>query len=293
MNNQQYQQVTGRIIAMMERGVRPWQQSWASHPGGGRPLRHDGTKYRGANVVNLWAAGMVREFTSPYWLTYKRAAELGAQVRKGAKSELAFYVGTARKKVEVDGQETDQTIPFLKAYCVFNADEIEGLAPHFYAPQPSAPLDPTARVANVDRFIASTGCSIKHGGGKAFYHPSTDDIHMPDFEAFDSAAAYYSVLLHEATHWTGAKHRLDRSKGKLFGDPDYAFEELIAELGSAYLCADLGVTAKPREDHASYVKSWLKALRDDNRAIFRAASLAERAAEYLHKAQEQPEALAA
>jgi antirestriction protein ArdC len=289
-----YQNVTDRIVAMLENGVRPWAQGWNAYAGGGRPLRADGIAYRGANVLNLWAAGMARGFSSPYWLTFKRAQELGGHVRKGAKSELAFYVGTVTREVETAAGETDEkTIPFLKSYCVFNAEEVADLPEHFYRPRETRSLPEHARMPAVDAWIAGTGAKVTHGGGRAFYRPSTDEIRLPEFGAFDSAHAYYATALHELTHFTGAPHRLDRTKGKLFGDPDYAFEELVAELGAAYLCADLGVSNEPREDHASYVASWLRALKDDKRAIFSAAAHAERAAAWLHKAQEPPEQLAA
>jgi antirestriction protein ArdC len=278
----QYQQVTDRIIAMLEAGTRPWVQGWNAYSGGGRPLRADGTPYRGANVLNLWAAGMCRGFASPYWVTYKKAQELGAQVKKGAKSELAFFVGTINRTEEKNGKEEDRVIPFLKSYCVFNAEEIDGLAPHYYAPAVRAALDPAARIPAADRFIANTGAIIKIGGGRAFYRPSTDEIYLPEFGSFVSASAYYGTALHEIAHWTGAEKRLNRGKGNMFGSPEYAFEELVAELSAAYLSADLGISTEPREDHASYIGSWLKALRDDNRAIFRAASLAEKACDYLH-----------
>lgn len=283
----QYQQVTDRIIAMLEQGVRPWNQGWNAYAGGGRPLRHGGQGYRGANVLNLWAAAMSRGFASPYWLTYKKATELGAQVKKGAKSELAFFVGTIKRAEEKGGEDVERTIPFLKSYCVFNAEEVEALAPHYYRPIERTQLGEHERHAATDLFIANTGARIEFGGGRAYYRPSTDQICLPEFGAFDDASTYYGTTLHELTHWTGADKRLDRGKGNLFGTPEYAFEELIAELGAAFLCADLGVTAEPREDHAAYIQGWLKALRNDPRNIFRAASMAEKAAEFLHGFQSQ------
>lgn len=281
----QYQQVTDRIIAMLENGVRPWAQPWGAGGTSGRPLRYDGTPYRGANVLNLWAAGMTRSFESRTWMTYKKAQELGAQVRKGSKSEFAFYVGAVTRTEERNGEETERTIPFLKAYCVFNVDEIDGLPVQYRVTPPVARLDETARIASVDRWIAQTGAKIIEGGGRAFYHRLADQIHMPAFSGFDSASAYYGTACHELVHWTGDSKRLDRSKGKVFADETYAFEELIAELGAAYLSADLGISSEPREDHASYIASWLKALRDDNRNVFRAASYAEKAAGFLHDLQ--------
>jgi len=288
----QYQAVTDRIVAMLEAGTRPWSQPWAAQ-GGGRPLRHDGTPYRGMNVLNLWAAGMARSFTSRHWMTYKKAAELGAQVKKGAKSEHAFYVGAITRTEERGGEEIDRTIPFLKAYCVFNADEIDGLPDQYRVVAAPRVLDDVARIPACDAFMAQTGATILHGGGRAFYQPSGDLIRLPDFGSFDSAGRYYSVAFHELAHWTGAGKRLDRLSHKIFGSPEYAFEELVAELSASYLCADLGVDAEPREDHAAYLACWLKALKADNRNIFRAASYAEKAAAFLHGCQGVAEEMAA
>ena len=280
----QYQQVTDRIVAMLETGVRPWAQGWNAPAGGGRPLRVDGQGYRGANVINLWAAGIERGFASPFWMTYKAARERGGQVKKGAKSESAFYVGTIdRTETKASGEEVDRTIAFLKAYCVFNADEIEGLPEHFYAKASGhTPLSEGSRMPAADAFIAATGARIVHGGGKCFYRPSADQIHLAEFAAFTCIEEYYSTALHELVHWSGSEKRLDRLTKSPYGSPEYAFEELVAELGAAYLCADLGVANEPREDHASYIAGWIKKMNEDNRAIFRAASHAEKAAGFLH-----------
>jgi antirestriction protein ArdC len=289
----QYQVVTDRIVAMLEAGTRPWQQDWAGSAGG-RPLRSDGTPYKGMNVLNLWAAGMVRGFGSRTWMTYKTAAGLGGQVRKGAKSECAFYAGAVTREVEgSNGETSEKTIPFLKSYNVFNVDEIDGLPAQYYATAAVVARDPIARIEAAETFIGRTGAIIHHGGQRAFYRPHTDEVYMPAFDSFRTAAGYYGVMFHELAHWTGAAKRLDRTKGKIFGDPTYAFEELIAELSAAYLCADLAISAEPREDHASYIASWIKALKEDNRAVFRAAAYAEKAAAYLHGTQAEPEELAA
>lgn len=286
MSNQAiYKEVTARICTMLEAGVRPWAQGWQAQ-GGGRPLRHDGAPYRGANVLNLWAAAALRGFTAARWMTYQQAQALGAQVKKGAKSEAAFFVGAIKRTAERNGEEIEATIPFLKTYRVFNVDEIEGLPAEYYARPVVARLDDGQRLAAADAWMAGTGASISHGGGRAFYAPSSDTIRLPEFGSFDSPEAYYGTACHELVHWSGAAKRLDRIKGSVFGSPDYAFEELVAELGAAYLCADLGISAEPREDHASYIASWLKALRDDPRNLFRAASYAEKAAGYLHGLQE-------
>jgi antirestriction protein ArdC len=235
---------------------------------------------------------MDRGFSSTRWMTYRQAAELGGQVKKGAKAESAFYVGTIARTEDQNGHDVEKVIPFLKAYAVFNCDEIEGLPEQYYTRPVLIQAGEGERIPAVDAWVANTQATINHGGGRAFYNRSGDYIQMPEFAAFQTGACYYATLLHEMAHWTGAPKRLEREKGKAFGDPAYAFEELVAELSAAYLCADLGITSEPREDHASYIAGWIKALSDDARNLFRAASHAERAAEYLHGLQ-QPVALAA
>lgn len=287
----QYQQVTDRIVAMLETGVRPWAQDWSAPGGGGRPLRHDGTPYRGANVLNLWAAAMSRGFSSAHWMTYKKAGELGGQVKRGAKAESAFYVGSVTRSVEKDGELTDATVAFMKAYAVFNCDEIDGLPAQYNTRAEVARLNTGERSATVDAWVTGTGARVLTDTvGRCYYRRSTDEIHMPEFSDFRTPEGYYSTLLHELTHWTGAEARLDRDKAKVFGNATYAFEELVAELGAAYLCADLRISTEPREDHASYIAGWLKALREDNRNIFRAASYAEKACGFLHGLQSPAEA---
>lgn len=286
-----YEVLTNRIVAALEQGVRPWTKEWKGNGGLTRQLRSTGEAYRGVNALNLWIAAQDRGFKSPYWLTYKAAQALGAQVIKGAKSESVFYTSTFTK-TEDNGD--DRVIPFLKASAVFNADEIEGLPAHFYpSNQPIVTVPHLTRHEASEAFLKASGADIRHGGDRAFYIHKPDYIQLPDFEAFFTSEAYYSTAFHELAHWTGAAHRLDRTKGKIFGDPAYAFEELVAELSAAYLCADLGIAAEPREDHAAYISHWIKALKSDNRAIFKAAALAEKAVEFLHrggKAEALPEA---
>lgn len=176
-------------------------------------------------------------------------------------------------------------IPFMKGYTVFNIEQIEGLPAHYYAPAKSQ-LNPDQRIEAADAFFADTGADIRHGGSSAYYSPPEDYVQMPVFESFRDAESYYATLAHECTHWTRHKSRLDRDFGrKRFGDEGYAREELVAELGAAFLCADLGLTLEDREDHAAYIGSWLKVLKDDKRAIFTAAAHAQRATDYLHGLQ--------
>ena len=296
-----YQTVTNRIIAMLETGTKPWQKSWKTGSdtviGGNmvRPLRVTGEPYRGMNTINLWVASQLRGLQSRYWMTYKGAQELGAQVRKGARGEFAFYAGQMVKPGENEGDK-DKAISFLKCYFVFNADEIDGL-PARFAPSVAAPVVapacPHARMPAVDAFFSDAGVRLAHGGDRAFYQPSIDAVRMPELGQFVSAEAYYSTLAHEAVHWTGHESRCARPFGKRFGDNAYAVEELVAELGAAFLCADLGISDTPREDHADYLANWLAVLKADNRAIFTAAAAADKAAGYLHAAQGQPLAIAA
>lgn len=289
-----YTRITNRILAELEKGCRPWLKPWnAEHAAGRitRPLRHNGTPYRGINILNLWIAATTSGYNCPIWFTYKQAKELGAQVRKGEKGELVVFASKiTRTEATPQGEETERKIPFLKGYTVFNVEQIDGLPSHFTAP--AAPtLDPVQRIAHAESFFANTKADIRHGGNQAYYVPSRDFVQMPPFESFHDAESYYATLAHEMTHYTGHSSRLDRQFGrKRWGDEVTAAEELVAELGSAFLSADLGLTPEPREDHASYIENWLRVLKNDKRAIFTAASYAERAAAFLHGLQPQSSA---
>jgi len=283
-----YSRVTDKIIADIEAGNLTWLQPWqAGHRAGpvSRPLRAGGVPYRGVNVLMLWAAAMEKGYACPLWLTYKQAAELGGQVRKGEKGSLVVYANTFTKTgTDEQGAEVETEIPFMKGYTVFNAEQINGLPAHFYAILP--PLNnEIARLESAERFFASTRATIQHGGARAFYSYDRDIVQMPELQAFRDAESYYATLAHEATHWTRHPSRLDRDLGRRrFADAGYAMEEL-AEIGAAFLCANLGITPETRDDHAAYIASWLKVLKNDKRAIFTAASHAQKAADYLHGLQ--------
>ena len=183
------------------------------------------------------------------------------------------------------GEESEYAIPFLKGYTVFNVEQIEGLPEYYYA-KPVPRVDTIERIDRAESFFAGTGVTIRHAGTMAYYNIAQDFVQMPPFEAFRDAESYYGTLAHETTHWTRHKSRLDRDFGRQrFGDEGYAMEELVAELGSAFLSADLDLTLELRGDHASYMASWIKVLKDDKRAIFTAASHAQRAADFLHGLQ--------
>lgn len=285
-----YTRVTAKIVADLERGTRPWQKPWNAEQAIGhitRPLRANGQPYRGVNILLLWGDAMDKGFSAPIWMTYKQATGLGAQVRKGEHGSLVVYADRITKtETDQHGQESEREIAFMKGYTVFNVEQIDGLPDHYRAK--SEPPPPVERIEHAEQFCAATRASIRHGGNRAFYAPSLDFVQMPPRESFRDAASYCATLCHELTHWTAHPTRLARELGKRFGDQAYAAEELIAEMGAAFLCADLGITPETREDHAAYLAHWLQVLKTDNRAIFTAASQAQRAADYLQSLQAAP-----
>ena len=292
-----YARITDRIVAELERGVRPWMQPWRSGSGNGvtRPLRHNGLPYSGMNVLLLWSETAARGFASPVWMTFKQAIELGGAVRRGETGSMVVFASRF-KKTETDaaGDMIDREIPFLKSYTVFNAEQIDGL-PANDRNQSELACDSIERIDHADRFFAQTGAVIRHGGDRAYYSPATDHIQMPAFATFHDGASYVATLSHEAAHWTAAPHRVNRDLSRYGKDrSERAREELIAELGSCFLSADLGIAPElePRPDHASYLASWLEVLSNDKRFIFSAASHAQRAVAYLHSLQPEASSIA-
>jgi antirestriction protein ArdC len=290
--NDVYSRVTDQIVAELEAGVRPWVKPWdATYAAGevSRPLRFNAVPYRGINVLLLWLSALRRHFANPLWMTYRQAAELGGQVLRGEKGSLVVYADTfMRREADEDGQEHDVEVPFLKSYTVFNAEQIDGLPAHYYT-RARQPAHAVERVERAERFFSHTGAAIRHGGGMAYYAPAGDFVQMPAFASFRTAEGYYATLAHEVTHWTRHPSRLAREFGRQrWGDEGYAMEELVAEVGASFLCADLGLTPEVRQDHAAYIGSWLKVLKNDTRAVFTAAGHAQRAADYLHGLQPKP-----
>ena len=282
-----YTQVTASIVAAIEAGAPTWQMPWhRAGDGLNRPVNIDtGNAYRGINVLGLWVSATVRGFSSSSWGTYRQWQAQGCQVRKGEKaSTVVFY-----KELQVEDRdpETGETVAgkrlMARASTVFTADQVDGYTP----PPLPTPQEPVQRLAAAEAFVAATRADIRHGGPQAFYRKDTDLIQMPEVARFLGTAtstpteSYYATLLHELVHWSGAPHRCERPFGKRFGDDAYAMEELVAELGAAFLCADLGVTLTPRPDHAAYVAHWLKVLKADKKAVFNAASQAAKATEFL------------
>lgn len=273
-----HQTITDQIIAAIEAGCPPWRKPWTGSTAGAcLPLRHNGEPYRGINILVLWSVAATQGYTSARWLTFKQAKDLGASVRKGEKSATVVKFGTIEKEDE-HGEE--RVIPYAKAYRVFNADQIERLPADFYVqPEPARDLGTEADPA-LDAFFAATGATIDTTKEpRAYYNIPQDRIHMPPIATFHDASGYYGTLAHELTHWTGAASRLDRF-GRFADRKAYAFEELVAEIGNCLLCATLGLTPDFAQSGA-YIDGWLRAMKEDTKAIFRAASEAQKATDFI------------
>lgn len=277
-----HQHVTDTIIAQIEAGTAPWRQPWTGGIGGAcLPIRHNGEAYRGINILMLWATAAERGFTSERWMTFKQAQELGGNVMKGAKAAKSVFYGTFAKDDDSQPEGEDKRrIPYAKFNNVFNADQIENLPEAYYTrPDPARDLGTEADPA-LDAFFASTGADILISDEPcAYYRPATDSIHMPPIATFHDAAGYYGTLAHEICHWTGAEKRLDRLK-KYTDRKGYAFEELVAEIGNCMLCVRLGLTPDFGQS-AAYVESWLEAMKADKGMIFKAASEAQKAVDFI------------
>ncbi|MCL6354310.1 DUF1738 domain-containing protein [Pectobacterium parmentieri] len=270
-----YQTVTDSIISALETGVKPWSCPWQRVPGmSGLPSNYaTGAAYSGMNIMLLWCSASKQGFSDSRWMTYKQAEAEGGQVRKGVHGTTAIFYTTLEK--ENDDGETDY-IPMLKTFTVFNVEQIDGLPLSDAAVCPAETFEPLPRA---EALFRNSGATIIEKGQNAFFQPSTDEIWLPERYLFSDAANFCATGLHELIHWSGAKSRLNREMKGKFGSEDYAFEELIAELGSAFLMADLGITGEVQ--HEGYIASWLKALKNDKRYIFKAASAASKAHRYL------------
>jgi antirestriction protein ArdC len=240
------------------------------------------------NIIVLWLTAEAKGYSNPIWMTFRQAAALDGQVRRGEKSTLVTYADKLKRKDAETGEEKE--IFFQKAYPVFNVGQVDGLPAHFYAVADTPKSTPLERSEALDAFVQNTGADIRHGGNRAYYAEKPDYIQMPPFDTFEDTAAYGSTILHEAVHWTKHPNRLDRDFGrKKFSDEGYSQEEIVAELAACFLAADLGLEMVPREEHAAYLDNWLKAMKADKRFIFQSATHAQRAADYLHGLQPEIE----
>lgn len=279
--------VTGKIITAIEEGAGDFQLPWIEPSGRAlaRPINVASfAPYNGVNVVALWIEALSRGFTSGVWGTYRQWQALGAQVRKGERSSLiVFYKATAGRDEDQE-EDSSRKQMFARASRVFNACQVEGFERGVMAPVMGSTFEPLERA---EALVRGLGAQVQEGADMACYLPAKDVILIPSRERFVGSAtsspveSFYATLCHELVHWSGAKLRLDRDLTVRFGSQAYAMEELIAELGAAFLCADLGVCLEPRRDHAAYIQSWLAVLKSDKRAIFTAASRASQASTWL------------
>ena len=285
MTNQRtdiYAEVTNKIITALENNTRPWIKPWDDGVLS-LQLRYNGESYKGVNSLILWLEASEKNYNPIYWMTFKQARALGGQVRKGEKATSIFYSGTIKEEKEDSNNEEEKFKRFMKSYAVFNVQQIDSLPEKYYTKIEKSTEDVTIdKLPKVENFILNTKAKINHGGNRAYYSETEDYIQMPLIESFKTNNSYYTTLCHELTHWTKHKTRLDRNLGaKRYGDQGYAVEELIAEIGAVFVSVVLGISPDVREDHAPYIASWLKVLKSDKKAIFNAASLAQKAADYL------------
>ncbi|MBR1279460.1 ArdC family protein [Bradyrhizobium sp. AUGA SZCCT0283] len=280
MKRDLYAEVSARIIAQLEAGAAPWVKPWSATPGANIPCNAVSNRpYSGCNVVLLWMA-QAAGYRSPRFLTFKQALELGGNVRKGEHGTRVYFV----KQLQVhdngaDDSSSTRLVPMMREYTVFNVDQCENIPASAISGKPLRVRNPDTRDELADAFLCSTGADIREGHGEACYIPSHDFISMPAFSCFKSADHFYNVAFHELSHWTANKARLDRDLKNRFGSRNYAAEELIAELGAAFLCAEFGFDGDVR--NAGYIANWIELLKSDKRAFFTACSRASKAADYL------------
>lgn len=280
--------ITSKILASLGAGVMPWRKPWdGARTGPALPRRVTGECYRGVNTIMLWHAGAAHGFGSPYWLSFAQAIKQGAHVRKGERGELVVYYGSAqRTEVNAEGTEAESSFRFLKAYVVFNADQIEGLPDRFHPRVFEAAALPNE---THEQWFSKLDIARILTRDIACYIPSRDVIGMPPLAAFDDAESYAATLNHEAVHATAAAHRVGRDLSKRFKEA-IAAEELVAEIGAAILGAHLRLPPGHIADHAAYIESWMSILRSDKRAFFHAAAQAQFAVDWLLAKSPAPEA---
>jgi antirestriction protein ArdC len=279
MKRDLYAEVSARIVAELEAGAAPWIKPWSASPGANTPCNAVTNRpYSGCNVVLLWMA-QAAGYRTPRYLTFKQALELGGHVRKGERGTKIYFVKQLEIRKNGDDESSTRLVPMMREYTVFNVEQCDNLTDSVKAGKPARARNPDIRDELADEFLRSTGADIREGHGEAYYVPSRDFISMPAFGAFKGADDFYNVAFHELTHWTGHKARIDRDLKNRFGSQNYAAEELIAELGAAFLCAEFGFDGDLR--HAGYIGHWIELLKADKRAFFAACSQASKAADYL------------
>jgi antirestriction protein ArdC len=281
MKRDLYAEVSARIVAELEAGAAPWIKPWSATPGANIPCNGVTNRpYSGCNVILLWMAQAAAGYRTPRFLTFKQALELGGNVRKGEHGTKVYFVKQLRvQDKRADDETATRLVPMMREYTVFNVDQCEKLPDSINTGKPMRVRNPDTRDELADAFLRSTGADIREGHGEAFFVPSRDFISLPAFAGFKGADHFYNVAFHELTHWTGQKLRLDRDLKNRFGSRNYAAEELIAELGAAFLCAEFGFDGDVR--NAGYITNWIDLLKADERAFFTACSHASKTADYL------------
>ena len=280
MKRDLYAEVSTRIVAELETGAAPWIKPWSATPGANTPCNAATNRpYSGCNVVLLWMA-QGAGYRTRRFLTFKQALGLGGNVRKGEHGTKVYFVKQLQVRDKgADDDAATRIVPMLREYTVFNVDQCDNLPARVVALGEVKPRNGGERDATIDEFLAGTGATIQEGFGEAYYRPGEDVISLPRFEGFKNAAHFYSTAFHELGHWTGHKSRLARDLRHRFGDRAYAAEELVAELCSAFLCAEFSIDGDLR--HAGYIQNWIGLLKADSRAFFTACSKAQAAADYL------------
>ena len=280
MKKDRYQMITDIVIEQMENLGSDWMKSWSTNAMSGHHNVISKKAYQGTNTFLTAISSFKNGFKSNQWGTYKQWQSKGYSVKKGSKgTDIIFF-----DKIKIEDAETkeERFIPILKGFSIFNADQIQD-----YWSGSAIPVKPTFKHEQTEQLVTNSQAIIKHGGNRAFYTSDADFIQMPhktDFKDVDGANAmqnYYSTLLHELTHWTGHTSRLDRKLANKFGSNAYAFEELVAEVGSVFLTAMLGIEKKPQPNHAKYLNGWLEVLKQDKRAMVKAFGLAQKASDYI------------
>jgi antirestriction protein ArdC len=273
-----YEVVIDRILDLLDAGTVPWRRPW--NPAVGLPRNVRGTAYRGINLLVLGC----QSYESPLWLTFRQVTQLGGRVRAGERGTPVLLWKWPERTADTDGdREQRRPFPLVRYYLVWNLLQTDGIEVPASSATPSTGAAQFSAESVVSRMPAPP--VIRHdGGARAFYRPSSDSIHMPPREAFHDTDGYRATLFHELVHSTGHSTRLARpavTDGALFGDHTYSEEELVAEIGAAYLCAHVGISERTLENSAAYVASWLRVLRDDRRLLLRAAQHAQRAVDYV------------
>lgn len=279
-----YQQITDRIIAELEAGRVPWVQPWGTAKAGiGMPYNAvSERRYSGVNILTLWDAVISRGYAAHAFLTFRQAIALGGSVRKGERGVAVIYTRRflpreERRRADIEGREPSGGIPFLKHFTVFSVEQCDGLPAHIC--EPPSPIPEGLILPHAEALIEATGADFRIGGPSAFYSPTHDYVQVPRPDDFHDPVNWHRTAFHELGHWAGGASRLNRDQTGAFGSVAYGKEELCAELTGAFVCAALGIV--PTVRHADYLGSWLEIIREDNRAILRAASAASKAADYL------------